>query len=29
LDEALLPANAEVALFPPVSGGSSAEFPTI
>lgn len=29
LDEDLLPANAEVALFPPVSGGSSAEFPTI
>ena len=29
LDEDRLPANAEVAFFPPVSGGSKPEFPTI
>lgn len=29
LDEDLVPADAEVAFFPPVSGGAEAEFPTI
>ena len=29
LDEDLVPADAEVAFFPPVSGGVEAEFPTI
>ena len=29
LDEDRLPSGAEVAFFPPVSGGSAAEFPTI
>jgi MoaE-MoaD fusion protein len=28
-DEDLIPAGAEIALFPPVSGGSGAEFPTV
>ncbi len=29
LDEDLLPANAEVAMFPPVSGGGLDDFPTV